>query len=94
MRKNIWANLPKDILVVGVLSLGMGTAASVVFPGGGLGTPLLGSTAGALIGTAVFSKQKEQELKRSLQDSQAQKDKDYQRCLYGFSHETNEIKSQ
>jgi hypothetical protein len=38
----------------------------------------MGSTAGALIGTAVFSKQKEQELKRSLQDSQAQKDKDYQ----------------
>ncbi len=85
MRKNIWANLPKDILVVGVLSLGMGTAASVVFPGGGLGTPLMGSTAGALIGTAVFSKQKEQELKRSLQDSQAQKDKDYQLSLQDLS---------
>lgn len=78
MGKNIWANLPKDILLVSVLSLGMGTAASVVFPGGGLGTPLLGSTAGALIGTAVSSKQKEQEHKRSLQDFQAQKDKEYQ----------------
>ncbi|MFM6191379.1 AAA family ATPase [Planktothrix sp.] len=63
----------------------MGTAASVVFPGGGLGTPLLGSTAGALIGTAVSSKQKEQELKRSLQDSQAQKDKDYQLSLQDLS---------
>ncbi len=78
MGKNIWANLPKDILLVSVLSLGMGTVASVVFPGGGLGTPLLGSTAGALIGTAVSSKQKEQEHKRSLQDFQAQKDKEYQ----------------
>ncbi|MCF3574646.1 AAA family ATPase [Planktothrix agardhii] len=85
MRKDFWANLPKDILLVGVLSVGMGTAASVVFPGGGLGTPLLGSTAGALIGTAVFSKQKEQELKRSLQDFQAQKDKDYQLSLQDLS---------
>jgi hypothetical protein len=85
MRKDFWANLPKDILLVGVLSVGMGTAASVVFPGGGLGTPLMGSTAGALIGTAVFSKQKEQELKRSLQDSQAQKDKDYQLSLQDLS---------
>lgn len=85
MRKNIWANLPKDILVVGVLSLGMGTAASVVFPGGGLGTPLMGSTTGALIGTAVYSKQKEQKHKRSLQDSQAQKDKDYQLSLQDLS---------
>ena len=61
MRKDFWANLPKDILLVGVLSVGMGTAASVVFPGGGLGTPLLGSTAGALLGSAVSSKQKEQQ---------------------------------
>jgi Chromosome segregation ATPases len=61
MRKDFWANLPKDILLVGVLSVGMGTAASVVFPGGGLGTPLLGSTAGALLGSAVYSKQKEQQ---------------------------------
>ncbi|MBG0745984.1 MAG: AAA family ATPase [Planktothrix agardhii KL2] len=63
----------------------MGTAASVVFPGGGLGTPLLGSTAGALVGTAVSSKQKEQEHKRSLQDSQVQKDKDYQLSLQDLS---------
>ncbi|HBW56958.1 MAG TPA: AAA family ATPase [Oscillatoriales bacterium UBA8482] len=61
MRKDFWANLPKDILLVGVLSVGMGTAASVVFSGGGLGTPLLGSTAGALLGSAVSSKQKEQQ---------------------------------
>lgn len=61
MRKDFWANLPKDILLVGVLSVGMGTAASVVFPGGGLGTPLLGSTAGALLGSAASSKQKEQQ---------------------------------
>lgn len=85
MRKDFWANLPKDILLVGVLSVGMGTAASVVFPGGGLGTPLLGSTTGALIGTAVYSKQKEQKHKRSLQDSQAQKDKDYQLSLQDLS---------
>ncbi|WP_278615073.1 AAA family ATPase [Planktothrix agardhii] len=85
MRKDFWANLPKDILLVGVLSVGMGTAASVVFPGGGLGTPLLGSTAGALVGTAVSSKQKEQEHKRSLQDSQVQKDKDYQLSLQDLS---------
>ncbi|CAD5953855.1 Protein LANA1 [Planktothrix agardhii] len=85
MRKDFWANLPKDILLVSILSVGMGTAASVVFPGGGLGTPLLGSTAGALIGTAVFSKQKEQEHKRSLQDFQAQKDKDYQLSLQDLS---------
>jgi AAA domain (dynein-related subfamily) len=85
MRKDFWANLPKDILLVGVLSVGMGTAASVVFPGGGLGTLLLGSTAGALVGTAVSSKQKEQEHKRSLQDSQVQKDKDYQLSLQDLS---------
>lgn len=85
MRKDVWANLPKDILLVGVLSVGMGTAASVVFPGGGLGTPLLGSTAGALIGTAVSSKQKEQEHKRSLQDSQVQKDQDYKLSLQDLS---------
>lgn len=90
MGKNFWANLPQDILLVGVLSVGMGTAASVVFPGGGLGTPLLGSTAGALVGTAVSSKQKEQEYKRSLQDSQAQKDKDYQLSLQDLSKQKDQ----
>ena len=85
MRKDFWANLPKDILLVGVLSVGMGTAASVAFPGGGLGTPLLGSTAGALLGSAVSSKQKEQEHKSNIQDSQAQKDKDYQLSLQDLS---------
>lgn len=90
MRKDFWANLPKDILLVGVLSVGMGTAASVVFPGGGLGTPLLGSTTGALVGTAVSSKQKEQEYKRSLQDSQAQKDKDYQLNLQDLSKQKDQ----
>ncbi|HEY9865880.1 MAG TPA: AAA family ATPase [Candidatus Obscuribacterales bacterium] len=90
MRKDFWANLPKDILLVGFLSVGMGTAASVVFPGGGLGTPLLGSTAGALVGTAVSSKQKEQEYKRSLQDSQSQKDKDYQLSLQDLSKQKDQ----